>query len=53
MCFQPGEAAGKVEFPVDIDQQHKIENPFLAPLAVGQRAYVMARCPSYVRSSVR
>ena len=26
---------------------------FLAPLAVGQRAYVMARCPSSVRPSVR
>ena len=26
---------------------------FLAPLAVGQRAYVMARCPSCVRPSVR
>ena len=26
---------------------------FLAPLAVGQRAYVMARCPSSVRASVR
>ena len=25
---------------------------FLAPLAVGQRAYVMARCPSCVRPSV-
>ena len=25
----------------------------LAPLAVGQRAYVMARCPSCVRPSVR
>ena len=25
----------------------------LAPLAVGQRAYVMVRCPSCVRSSVR
>ena len=26
---------------------------FLAPLAVGQRAYVMVRCPSCVRPSVR
>ena len=26
---------------------------FLAPLAVGQRAYVMARCPSCVRPSAR
>ena len=26
---------------------------FLAPLAVGQQAYVMARCPSCVRASVR
>ena len=26
---------------------------FLAPLAVGQRAYVMARCPSCVRPSIR
>ena len=26
---------------------------FLAPLAVGQQAYVMARCPSCVRPSVR
>ena len=26
---------------------------FLAPLAVGQRAYVMALCPSCVRPSVR
>ena len=26
---------------------------FLAPLAVGQRAYVMARCPSCIRPSVR
>ena len=26
---------------------------FLAPLAVGQRAYVMARCPSCVRPCVR
>ena len=25
---------------------------FLAPLAVGQRAYVMVRCPSCVRPSV-
>ena len=25
---------------------------FLAPLAVGQRAYVMVRCPSFVRPSV-
>ena len=29
------------------------EHDFLAPLAVGQRAYVMARCPSCVRPSVR
>ena len=29
------------------------EKLFLAPLAVGQRAYVMARCPSCVRPSVR
>ena len=28
------------------------EIQFLAPLAVGQRAYVMARCPSCVRPSV-
>ena len=28
-------------------------NVFLAPLAVGQGAYVMARCPSCVRPSVR
>ena len=27
--------------------------PFSAPLAVGQRAYVMARCPSCVRLCVR
>ena len=26
---------------------------FLAPLAVGQRDYVMARCPSCVRPSIR
>ena len=26
---------------------------FLAPLAIGQRAYVMVRCPSSVRPSVR
>ena len=26
---------------------------FLAPLAVGQRAYVMVRCPSCVRPSMR
>ena len=26
---------------------------FLAPLAVGQRAYVMVRCPSCIRASVR
>ena len=27
--------------------------PFLAPLALGQRAYVMVRCPSCIRPSVR
>ena len=30
-----------------------IQNAFLAPLAVGQRAYVMVRCPSCVRACVR
>ena len=29
------------------------DNFLLAPLAVGQRAYVMVRCPSCVRPSVR
>ena len=31
---------------------HKIHAGFLAPLAVGQQAYVMAHCLSYVHPSV-
>ena len=31
---------------------HQSRDLLLAPLAVGQRAYVMARCPSCVRPSV-
>ena len=33
-------------------QEQFIVPRFLAPLAVGQRAYVMVRCPSCVRPSV-
>ena len=34
-------------------RSHALKVSFLAPLAVGQRAYVMVRCPSCVRPSVR
>ena len=34
-------------------QTTSAQHEFLASLAVGQRAYVMARCPSCVRPSVR
>ena len=37
----------------DTDELLTQIKPFLAPLAVGQRAYVMVRCPSCVRPSVR
>ena len=35
------------------DYDLKLVDMFSAPLAVGQRAYVMVRCPSSVRPSVR
>ena len=35
------------------DHQSKVVSQFLAPLAEGQRAIVMALCPSCVRASVR
>ena len=42
------QTACSVEFSLDLHF-----STFLAPLAVGQRAYVMVRCPSCVRPSVR
>ena len=36
-----------------IDGEVRTAATLLAPLAVGQRAYVMVRCPSCVRPSVR
>ena len=34
-------------------QKTQLFSGFLAPLAIGQQAYVMVRCPSCVRVSVR
>ena len=38
---------------VELEKTLSKKNEFLAPLAVGQRAYVMARCPSCVCACVR
>ena len=43
----------RVNFNIHVHIRLCVNTMFLAPLAVGQRAYVMVCCPSCVRASVR
>ena len=46
-------ALGRIENIVGLKMRKYLLPAFLAPLAIGQRAYVMVCCPSCVRLSVR